>query len=99
MLTTGAFIDTDRALEVGLINRAVPHDMLDAATDELAQTVAAKLGTAVKIGKQAFYKQLEMPVDEAYDYTGSVMVENMLDRDTAEGIAAFIEKRAPGWTQ
>ena len=99
MLTTGAFIDTDRALAVGLINRAVPQDMLDAATDELAQTVAAKLGTAVKIGKQAFYKQLEMPVDEAYDYTGSVMVENMLDRDTAEGIAAFIEKRAPGWTQ
>jgi len=99
MLTTGAFIDTDRALAVGLINRAVPHDTLDAATDELAQTVAAKLGTAVKIGKQAFYKQLEMPVDEAYDYTGSVMVENMLDRDTAEGIAAFIEKRAPGWTQ
>lgn len=99
MLTTGAFIDTDRALAVGLINRAVPYDTLDAATDELAQTVAAKLGTAVKIGKQAFYKQLEMPVDEAYDYTGSVMVENMLDRDTAEGIAAFIEKRAPGWTQ
>jgi len=99
MLTTGAFIDTDRALAVGLINRAVPQDMLDAATDELAQSVADKLGTAVKIGKQAFYKQLEMPVDEAYDYTGSVMVENMLDRDTAEGIAAFIEKRAPGWTQ
>ena len=99
MLTTGAFIDTDRALAVGLINRSVPHNTLDAATDELAQTVAAKLGTAVKIGKQAFYKQLEMPVDEAYDYTGSVMVENMLDRDTAEGIAAFIEKRAPGWTQ
>ncbi|WP_111732751.1 enoyl-CoA hydratase [Roseovarius amoyensis] len=99
MLTTGAFIDTDRALAVGLINRAVPQDMLDTATDELAQTVADKLGTAVKIGKQAFYKQLEMPVDEAYDYTGSVMVENMLDRDTAEGIAAFIEKRAPGWTQ
>ncbi|MBZ0122734.1 MAG: enoyl-CoA hydratase [Roseovarius sp.] len=99
MLTTGEFIGTERALALGLINRAVPEGDLDAATDELAQTVAAKLGTAVKIGKRAFYRQLEMPLDDAYAYTRDAMVENMLDRDTAEGIAAFIEKRPPGWTQ
>ncbi|WP_371223984.1 enoyl-CoA hydratase [Roseovarius sp. 2305UL8-3] len=99
MLTTGEFIETGRALELGLINRAVPHDQLEAATNELAETLAAKLGTAVKIGKQAFYNQLEMSLDAAYDYTRDVMVENMLDRDTEEGINAFIEKRPPEWTQ
>ncbi len=99
MLTTGQFIDTDRALELGLINRAVPHDDLEAAADELADTVAAKLGAAVRIGKRAFYDQLEMPLDQAYAYTGEVMVENMLYRDTAEGIAAFLEKRPPDWSQ
>src|SRR6056297_3238804 len=99
MLTTGEFIGTDRAIELGLINRAVPHDQLEAATDELAATIASKLGSAVKIGKQAFYRQLEMGLDDAYDYTGQVMVENMLWRDTAEGINAFIEKRPPDWDQ
>ncbi|MDR9393501.1 MAG: enoyl-CoA hydratase [Roseovarius sp.] len=99
MLTTGAFIETDRALELGLINRAVPAEALETAADELAQTVAAKLGAAVRIGKRAFYDQLEMPLDEAYAYTGQVMVENMMERDTAEGISAFLEKRAPEWEQ
>jgi len=99
MLTTGEFIETARALELGLINRAVPHDELDSATNDLAETLAAKLGSAVKIGKQAFYNQLEMPLDAAYDYTRDVMVDNMLDRDTAEGINAFIEKRPPEWEQ
>ena len=99
MLTTGQFIDTARAIELGLINRAVPHDDLDTAALDLAETIAAKLGTAVKIGKEAFYNQIEMPVGAAYDYTRDVMVENMLDRDTAEGISAFLEKRPPEWTQ
>ena len=99
MLTTGEFIETDRAIALGLINRAVPEDHLDAAATELAETIAAKLGSAVKIGKQAFYQQLEMGLDDAYTYTRDVMVENMLDRDTEEGIAAFIEKRPPEWTQ
>ena len=99
MLTTGEFIESARALELGLINRAVPHDELDSATNDLAETLAAKLGSAVKIGKQAFYNQLEMPLDAAYDYTRDVMVDNMLDRDTAEGINAFIEKRPPEWEQ
>ncbi|MDM8167756.1 enoyl-CoA hydratase [Roseovarius sp.] len=99
MLTTGEFIGTDRAIALGLINRAVPEDQLDTAATELADTIAAKLGSAVKIGKQAFYQQLEMGLDDAYTYTRDVMVENMLDRDTEEGIAAFIEKRPPEWTQ
>jgi enoyl-CoA hydratase/carnithine racemase len=99
MLTTGQFIETDRAIELGLINRAVPAEQLDAAANELAETIAGKLGTAVRIGKQAFYRQVEMPVDDAYAYTRDVMVENMLYRDTEEGIAAFIEKRPPEWRQ
>jgi len=99
MLTTGSFIDTDRAQAVGLINRAVPADRLEAEVTALAETVASKLGTAVRIGKRAFYEQLEMGLDAAYAHTGAVMVENMLDRDTAEGISAFLDKRAPGWQQ
>ncbi len=99
MLSTGTFIDTARAAELGLINRAVPLDILDAETMALAETVAAKLGSAVKIGKQAFYEQIQMPLEAAYAYTGEVMVENMLNRDTEEGIAAFLEKRDPVWEQ
>ncbi len=99
MLTTGDFIDTARARELGLINRAVPVDDLDSETMRLAQTLAEKLGTAVRIGKSAFYNQLEMGIDQAYDYTGQVMVENMLDADTNEGISAFLDKREPDWRQ
>ncbi|WP_417727269.1 enoyl-CoA hydratase [Roseovarius sp.] len=99
MLTTGQFIDTTRAAELGLINRAVPPEDLVAETTALAETVAAKLGSAVRVGKRAFYEQLEMGLDAAYAHTGAVMVENMLHRDTAEGIAAFIDKRAPDWKQ
>jgi enoyl-CoA hydratase/carnithine racemase len=99
MLTTGDFISADRAREVGLVNRVVPEQDLEAETQALADQIAAKLGVAVKIGKQAFYQQLQMPVDQAYAYTGDVMVENMLHRDTKEGISAFLEKRDPTWTQ
>ncbi len=99
MLTTGAFIDANRAMEMGLINRSVPYAQLADATAELAQTVAEKLSVAVKIGKRAFYEQLEMPIESAYKYAGSVMVENMLHRDTDEGIAAFLDKRDPNWKQ
>ncbi len=99
MLTTGTFIDAERAQALGLINRAVPEERLDAEVTTLAETVAAKLGSAVRIGKRAFYEQLEMGLDAAYAHTGAVMVENMLDRDTDEGIDAFLDKRAPGWQQ
>lgn len=97
MLTTGAFIETSRAEAMGLINRAVPHEQLDAETRALAEVVAGKLGAAVKIGKRAFYDQIEMPIEAAYDHAANVMVENMLWRDTNEGIQAFLEKRAPNW--
>lgn len=97
MLTTGQFIDAHKARELGLINRVVrPEDLAD-ETQRLAETVASKLSVAVKIGKQAFYAQLQMPTDQAYRFTGEVMVENMLHRDTEEGIQAFIEKRRPDW--
>lgn len=98
MLTTGRFIFADHAVELGLINRAVHGDRLQDEVMELAQSVAEKLGSAVRIGKRAFYEQIQMPLDKAYDYTGAVMVENMLDDDTAEGIAAFIDKRPPAWS-
>ena len=99
MLTTGQFINALRARELGLVNRIAREDELEEATTELAETVASKLAVAVKIGKEAFYNQLQMPLSEAYDYTGSVMAENMLFRDTEEGISAFIEKRDPNWEQ
>ena len=99
MLTTGQFIEADRAQALGLVNRVVPHDDLQTAARDLADTVAAKLGAAVKIGKRAFYDQIEMPIDQAYAYAGEVMVENMLHRDTEEGISAFLEKRPPNWDQ
>jgi enoyl-CoA hydratase/carnithine racemase len=99
MLSTGQFIPADRAEALGLINKVVPHDQLDAETLKLAELVASKLGAAVKIGKEAFYAQAQMPLDQAYAYAGDVMVENMLYRDTAEGIAAFLDKRAPDWQQ
>jgi enoyl-CoA hydratase/carnithine racemase len=97
MLTTGGFITAARALELGLINRIVPPEALEGETMALARQVAGKLGAAVRIGKRAFYEQLDMPLADAYAHTGRVMVENMLLRDTDEGITAFLEKRAPGW--
>jgi len=99
MLTTGSFITAPRAAELGLINRAVPGARLADATREMAETVAGKLGAAVRIGKRAFYEQLTMGLEEAYAYTGEVLTENMLYRDTEEGIAAFLEKRPPDWKQ
>lgn len=99
MLTTGQFIPATRAEALGLINRVVPAEALQAETSALAGMVADKLGAAVRIGKEAFYTQIGLPLDQAYEYTGQVMVQNMLYRDTAEGISAFLEKRHPDWTQ
>lgn len=99
LLTTGKFISATRAEQLGLINHAVPAGDLATKTTELAETIAAKLGTAVKLGKQTFYKQAQMTTDQAYDYAGDVMVQNMLFQDTEEGIAAFLEKRSPNWDQ
>ncbi|MEX5729023.1 enoyl-CoA hydratase/carnithine racemase [Rhodovulum iodosum] len=99
MLTTGAFVDCAKAEAIGLINRAVPHQEQDGAVADLAETIASKLNAAVKIGKRAFYDQIEMDVDGAYAHTSEVMVENMMWRDTDEGINAFIQKRPPDWAR
>jgi enoyl-CoA hydratase/carnithine racemase len=97
MLTTGQFISADRAREVGLVNRVVTAEALSSETRALAMLIASKLTAAVRIGKRAFYDQAGLPLDQAYVLTGEVMARNMLWRDTDEGIAAFLEKRAPNW--
>ena len=99
MLTTGRFVEATEAQALGLVNRVVPAADLDAATLDLAETIAAKLASAVRVGKQAFYAQSTMTTADAYDYAGGVMVQNMLNADTNEGITAFLEKRSPDWTQ
>jgi enoyl-CoA hydratase/carnithine racemase len=97
MLLTGEMIGAIRARELGLINRIAPPDQLAAQTMALADTIAAKLGAAVRIGKRAFYDQIALDEAAAYGHTAGVMVENMLWRDTGEGIDAFLAKRKPDW--
>ncbi len=95
MLLTGEMISADTALTFGLINRVVEEGEAVAAARELADQIAAKPAAIVKIGKEAFYRQKEMLLDEAYAYTGSVMVENMLMREAEAGIDAFVTRRPP----
>jgi enoyl-CoA hydratase/carnithine racemase len=97
MLLTGEMISADRAEQIGLINRVVAPGTEREEAVALARKIAAKSALTLKIGKQAFYRQREMPLPEAYAYAARVMVENMMARDAAEGIGAFIEKRAPHW--
>jgi enoyl-CoA hydratase/carnithine racemase len=98
MLLTGDLVSAARARELGLINRVVPEADLAAATRALATQIAAKSPLTVAIGKEAFYRQAEMPLAAAYDYTSEVMTRNMLARDASEGIDAFLGKRQPHWT-
>lgn len=98
MLTTGRFIAAPEAEALGLINRAVPAADLESETLKLAQTIAGKLASAVRTGKSAFYAQAQMTTAEAYTFAGQVMVDNMVDPDTDEGINAFLEKRKPDWS-
>jgi enoyl-CoA hydratase/carnithine racemase len=97
MLLTGDAIDAEQAAALGLVNRVVPPDGLDEAIAEFTQKITSKSPMTLAIGKEAFYRQLEMGLDEAYAYASEVMTENMLARDAAEGIDAFLEKRAPVW--
>jgi len=97
MLLTGAPITAARAAEIGLINRAVPADRLDAAIAELADAIGKKAAKVLAIGKRAFYEQAEMPLAAAYAHTSAVMARNMLEPEAREGIDAFIEKRPPVW--
>ena len=97
MLLTGEMVSAERAREIGLINRIVAPDALEAETTKLAQLIAGKPRATVKIGKEAFYNQLEMGLGHAYDYASKVMTENMLAAEAEEGIGAFVEKREPQW--
>ncbi len=97
MLTTGRLMSAEEALVSGLVSRVVPLSDLQTTTDALADQIAGKLGRALRIGKGAFYHQMDMSEVDAYAYAGEAMTENMLDNLTAEGIAAFIAKRPPDW--
>ncbi|MEM1352275.1 MAG: enoyl-CoA hydratase [Pseudomonadota bacterium] len=98
MLLLGEFVPAARAVEIGLINRAVPRAGLASAARSVARTIADKAPVAIKIGKEAFYQQAAMSLEDAYAYTGAAMAENMMARDTTHGIDAFIRKDPmPPW--
>lgn len=98
MLLLGEFLPAARVAEMGLINRVVPRAALEDSAMEMARIIADKSPVPVKMGKAAFYEQINMPLDEAYAYTGRVMAENMMARDTERGIGAFIAKKdMPDW--
>jgi len=97
MLLTGDSINAEYAKEIGLINDYYPKSELEIEVLKLAKKISSKSNLTIKIGKKAFYKQLEMPLKKAYKYTSKVMTENMMSFDAKEGISAFIEKRSPSW--
>ena len=97
MLITGDTISADDAYRIGLVNRVVDPGMARQHALRLAQKISAKSPAVIKLGKEAFYRQLEMGIADAYAYAGEVMVQNMMARDAAEGISAFLEKRPPNW--
>ncbi|MCK5362288.1 MAG: enoyl-CoA hydratase [Gammaproteobacteria bacterium] len=97
LLVTGAFVDAQTAARDGLINRAVPEYQLDAEVTRLAESIIANPAVGIEIGKQMFYRQLELNLEDAYDYAGGVMARNMMAEDAREGIAAFLGKREPKW--
>jgi len=97
MLLTGDFVDAATARALGLVNRVVPRAGLRGATMDLARQIAGKSALTVAIGKEAFYAQAELGLSDAYRYAAEVMTRNMLARDAAEGIDAFLEKRPPVW--
>lgn len=94
MLMTGEFISADEAVERGLVNHAVAVDQLDDKVTELAQKIIAKSPLAVRMGKEMFYKQIELGLSGAYDYAGEVMACNMMAEDVADGIDAFMSKQS-----
>jgi enoyl-CoA hydratase/carnithine racemase len=99
MLLLGEPVSASRAEQFGLINKAVPDTDLDVAVNEWAAKLAAKPSYAVKVGIEGFYNQLEMNLDDAYDYVSEIMVANMLDEESIEGIGAFLQKRSPVWSK
>lgn len=97
MLLIGELIDARRAADWGLVNRVVPQGQARDGALALARQIAEKSPLTVAIGKRAFYDQIHLPIDKAYEHAARVMVENLLARDAAEGISAFVEKRPPEW--
>ncbi|MEZ2129244.1 MULTISPECIES: enoyl-CoA hydratase [unclassified Sinorhizobium] len=97
MLLTGETIDASTAKDFGLVNRIVPKQYLTQVVNKYASVIASKSPLTLKIGKEAFYRQIDMAVEDAYDYAARTMVENMLTSDAEEGIAAFLGKRHPQW--
>ncbi len=97
MLLTGEFVPAEEALAEGLVNKVVPADELEAETRTLAEKIVEASPLVVGVGKQAFYRQLEMPTEQAYSYTKEVMSFNATFADAQEGICAFLEKRRPQW--
>ena len=97
MLVTGRFIDCAEAREIGLINAVAPAEELDEAVKVLTDAITAKSPLAVRVGKELFYKQIEMGLSDAYELAGETMACNMMADDVEEGIDAFITKRKPEW--
>ena len=97
MLLTGDMIDAKEAKRLSLINDYVPKEQLTESVNDLAKKIASKSLMTVKIGKEAFYKQFELSLSDAYEYTSKIMTENTLKEDAKEGISSFLEKRKPTW--
>ena len=97
MLLTGEPIKANYAKEIGLINDCFSKSRINNEILKIAKKIASKSNLTIKIGKQAFYKQLEMPLKKAYKYTSKVMTQNAMELDAKEGISAFLEKRNPKW--
>ena len=97
MLLTGDHVSAERARELGLVNTVVAAGKERNAALELADRIAKKSAYTLKIGKEAFYRQIEMNLADAYAYTAQIMTENMMARDAEVGIGAFIDKRDPNW--
>jgi enoyl-CoA hydratase/carnithine racemase len=97
MALTGELISAEKAERIGLVNRVVPEGTALAVAEELATSIASRSAATIAFGKPAFYRQIETPLDEAYEIAARTMVDNLEHEDSKEGIAAFLEKRAPNW--
>ena len=97
MLLTGESLSATDAVNFGLVNKCVKHEFLEKTTLDMASLIASKPKSTVKIGKEAFYNQIELPTNKAYEYTSKVMALNMMEKDANEGIEAFVNKRDPHW--
>ena len=97
MLLTGDLISSEKAYRIGLVNEVLDSEKLKDFVENQALKISKKSSMTLKIGKEAFYKQINMNLPDAYDYASEIMVENMLKIDAEEGINAFIEKRQPNW--